>query len=64
MSGFISVADVYSLAWCELYLGMAAVFRNFKFELFETDYSDIEIVHDFFTPYPRLDSKGVRVKCV
>lgn len=52
-----------NLAWCELYLGMAAVFRNFKFELYETDYSDVEVKHDFWLPSPKLDSKGIRVKC-
>jgi cytochrome P450 len=30
-------------------------------ELFETDRSDVDIEHDFFNPFARLDSKGVRV---
>ncbi|KAL3440678.1 cytochrome P450 [Aspergillus insuetus] len=50
-----------NLAWCELYLVFAALFRFFDFELFETDITDIEFVHDFFIPFPKLDSKGVRV---
>jgi hypothetical protein len=40
----------------------AAMFRRFEFELYETDFSDLELKHDFFIPIPRLDSKGVRVK--
>lgn len=51
-----------SLAHAELYMTMAAVFRNFTFELYETDISDVELAHDFFLPSPKLDSKGVRVK--
>jgi hypothetical protein len=41
---------------------LAATFRNFTFDLHETDLSDVELAHDFFLPSPRLDSKGVRVK--
>ena len=41
---------------------LAALFRNFDFELYYTDISDVEFAHDFFAPSPRLDSKGVRIK--
>ena len=41
---------------------LAALFRKFDFELYQTHISDIEFAHDFFAPSPRLDSKGVRVK--
>ena len=41
---------------------LAAVFRNFRFELHSTDITDVELAHDFFLPSPKLDSKGVRVK--
>jgi len=52
------------LAYCELYLIMAALFvpGRFNFELFETDITDVEIVHDFFNPFHRMDSKGIRIK--
>lgn len=43
-------------------MALAGVFRNFNFELYETDSSDVELAHDFFLPSPKLDSKGVRVK--
>lgn len=39
----------------------ASFFRFFEFELYETDISDVEFAHDFFLPFPKLDSKGVRV---
>lgn len=53
----------YSLAYCELYLTVAAIFApgRFRFELFETDVTDVEIAHDFFNPCYRFDSKGLRV---
>jgi hypothetical protein len=45
-----------------MYLSLAAIFRRFTFELYETDVSDVELAHDFFLPSPKLDSEGVRVK--
>lgn len=52
-----------NLAYCELYLTLAAVFApgRFRLELFETDISDVELKHDFLNTSPRLDSKGIRV---
>lgn len=52
-----------NLAYCELYLTLAAVFApgRFTLELFETDISDVETKHDFLNTSPRLDSKGIRV---
>ncbi|KAI9828093.1 MAG: hypothetical protein M1832_003620 [Thelocarpon impressellum] len=50
-----------SLAFSEIYLTMAAVFRRFEMELYETTEEDVRVVHDFVNPCPRLDSKGVRV---
>lgn len=46
-----------------MYLALAVLFRpgGPKFELFDTDESDVVQVHDFLLPLPRLDSKGVRV---
>lgn len=49
------------LAYAELYLCVAAVFRRFRLELFETDLSDAKTEHDFATGFSKLDSKGVRV---
>ncbi|MCJ1396993.1 hypothetical protein MMC11_000185 [Xylographa trunciseda] len=50
-----------NLAYAELYLALAAVFRRFDLELFETSGEDVKVVHDFIFGAPRLDSKGVRV---
>jgi hypothetical protein len=44
-----------------LYLTLASFFHEFDAELFETRRQDIEIEHDFFSPFPAMDSKGVRV---
>jgi hypothetical protein len=57
----ISANACCSLAWCELYLAFAGMFRYFEFELYETDKTDVELMHDFFLPFPKLDSKGVRL---
>ena len=52
-----------NLAYAELYLALAAVFApgRFKWELHETDITDVETKHDFMNTSPRLDSKGIRV---
>lgn len=50
-----------NLAHAEIYLTLAAVFRRFELELYETTREDVDLVHDFFNPSPRKDSKGVRV---
>ncbi|KAG6995793.1 N-acetyltryptophan 6-hydroxylase ivoC [Physcia stellaris] len=51
------------LAYCELYLTLAAVFApgRFHLKLFETDITDVETPHDFMTPCQRAGSKGIRV---
>ena len=38
------------------------IFSRFTFEVFETDISDVEMAHGYLVPYPKWDSKGVRVK--
>ncbi len=54
-----------NLAYAELYLTLANVFRKFELELYETTRErDIDVVHDFFNPSPRLDSVGLRVRVV
>ena len=53
----------HSLAYCEMYLAIAAMFApgRFQFDLFETSRYDVEIAHDFISPCLHLDSKGIRV---
>ncbi|KAK1818116.1 hypothetical protein LTR12_007523 [Friedmanniomyces endolithicus] len=50
-----------NLARSEVFLTLAAVFRRFEMELWETGRGDVEMAHDFFVPYVRVGSKGVRV---
>nr|APY21860.1 FmsC [Fusarium equiseti] len=52
-----------SLALADLHFVLAALFgpTGPKFELFESDRSDVDAIHDYLMPLPRLDSKGVRV---
>ena len=50
-----------NLAKAEIFLTLAAVFHRFDMELYETDRSDVEVVHDYFNPAPKDDSKGVHV---
>ncbi|KAL8942538.1 MAG: hypothetical protein Q9211_001349 [Gyalolechia sp. 1 TL-2023] len=52
------------LAYAELYLTAAFIFRNFETKLFQTTKKDIAIAHDFFNGYPHSDSKGVRITVV
>ncbi|KAF2635071.1 cytochrome P450 [Massarina eburnea CBS 473.64] len=53
------------LAYAELYLMVGALFApdglGRKMKLFETSVEDVECVHDFFNPSPKLGSKGMRV---
>ena len=63
-----------NLAYCELYLGMSAIWRVWGsrevrggddvgfFELWETGKSDVEIESDAFLPIVRKGSQGIRVK--
>lgn len=53
-----------NLAYAEIFLTIGTLMHpaGMEFELFETDASDMENVHDFFNPSPRLDSKGLRVR--
>lgn len=44
-----------------MHLALATLFRCYDFQLFETDRSDVEVVHDFFLPSAKLESQGVRV---
>jgi hypothetical protein len=58
------LANVFcSLAYCEIYLAIAAVFApgRFKLELYETTARDAEPAHDFFNLGFPKDSKGIRI---
>lgn len=57
----LSLTD-YNLAQAELYFTLAVVFTRFDFQLYETDISDVEMAHAYLVPYPKWETKGVRVK--
>ncbi|KAK3346444.1 cytochrome P450 family protein [Lasiosphaeria hispida] len=50
-----------NLAMAELYITIATVFTQFKFELFDTDESDVRMEHAYLVPYAKWESKGIRV---
>lgn len=50
-----------------MYLTVAMLFnplRRFRLQLYETDVSDVEMVHDTFSPHQRWDFEGPRVLVV
>ncbi|KAF2664438.1 putative cytochrome P450 [Microthyrium microscopicum] len=49
-----------NLAYAEMFLTLAALFRNFDIELYETTIDDIKFERDLFVATPMLTSKGVR----
>ena len=55
---------MYSLAYAELYLVLAGLFRRFEFKLYETTVEDVKMVRDMFVSAPASESKGVRVVIV
>jgi hypothetical protein len=57
------MASRRSLAMAELTTVLASLFGpgGIQMQLFDTDASDVTLIHDLMVPMPRLDSKGVRV---
>ncbi|KAH8896133.1 putative cytochrome P450 [Thozetella sp. PMI_491] len=55
-----------SLAYAEIYLAVAVIFRPGAptLSLFETDETDVIPIHDYFLAMPKLETKGMRVKVV
>ena len=63
-----------NLAYAELYISLAAIFRRFGsmdvreegdegfLELYQTDESDVVFARDGFVPLPKAESKGIRMK--
>ena len=49
------------LAYAEIYIALATLFRKFDMRLFETKKADIMACSDMFVPHPRKGSQGVRV---
>ncbi|GAP85658.1 putative cytochrome P450 [Rosellinia necatrix] len=53
-----------NLAFLELYVALATVFRRHELELFETTLEDVEFAVDLIRPMPKWGSKGVRATVV
>lgn len=51
-----------NLAYAEMYIAMANVYRNFEFDLFETDRSAVDCYRDMFLPHAKPGTQGVRVR--
>jgi cytochrome P450 len=49
------------LAYAQIYIGLAALFRRFELELFETDRTAVDFYGDFLVPVPKPGTLGVRV---
>ena len=50
-----------NLAYAEITLAIACLFRRFEFTLIDTDRSDVDTYRDEIGPVPKPDTKGVRV---
>jgi len=55
-----------NLAYSEMFLTLGTLLRpvergGLEWELYNTSAADIETVHDFFNPSPRMESQGLRV---
>lgn len=49
---------LYSLAYTELYLTLATLFRRFNMKLHETDRSCVDPKYDYFAPFPENNDLG------
>ncbi|KAL8644389.1 MAG: hypothetical protein Q9226_007786 [Calogaya cf. arnoldii] len=50
-----------NLAYAQLYMTIATIFRRFELELFETDRATVEYARDYFNPFPENGADGVKV---
>ena len=50
-----------NLAYAEMYITLATLFRRYEMSLFETGGEDVEVAHEYHIPQVRKASKGVRV---
>jgi cytochrome P450 len=54
-------ASGINLAYCELFVALAAVLRRFDIGLWDTEERDVRMDRDGMVPAPREGSRGVRV---
>ena len=50
-----------NLAYAEMYITLATLFRRYEMELFKTGSVDVEVAHEYHIPQVRKGSKGLRV---
>lgn len=50
-----------NLAYAEMYITLATLFRRYDFELFETTRDDVDVAHEYHIPQVKRGAKGVRV---
>ena len=56
---------IISLAYAEMYLALAILFRRFSFELYDTIRErDIDLSRDYFVGETKKESPGARIKIV
>ena len=55
---------MHSLAHAEPFKCLAILFRRFRFELYETDITDVKLEQDFLLPSPKLGSEEIRAQIV
>jgi hypothetical protein len=61
---FDLLTESRSLAYAELFLTTAAIFRRYDMELFDTTIDDIKVKHDFFAAAPAQPARGIKVRIV
>jgi cytochrome P450 len=49
-----------NMAYAELYIGLATMFRRHRLQLHETDITDVEFAVDMVSTQPKFGTKGVR----
>lgn len=59
--GRMGYANIASLARAEILMVISTLLQRFEFELYETTVEDVQVKHDIFIPFTKLDSEGVRV---
>jgi cytochrome P450 len=50
-----------NMAYSEIFIGLATIFRRHHFELFETDRTDVDFSVDMVSAQPKFGTKGIRV---
>ena len=50
-----------NLAYAEMYIALATIFRRYNMELYETSRGDVDVAHEFHIPRVKKGSKGVRM---